>query len=116
MRIALATLLMVVFNHAGFSQTSKPHFDIKNAASPEETNKIYNAVKDFDFEQYRFYNKRRVIKFSNSNTFLELYSAKELLDIYQRPVHPLNIMNDTPTKELEFIYFPEAGKVKISIN
>jgi hypothetical protein len=107
-------LLLLSFSNRAISQTSKQHFIIQNAGSPEETIKYTNALKDFDFEQYRFYSKRRIIKFSNTNAVIELLSAKELLDLYQRPIHPFNIMNNTPSKEIEFYYFSDSGKVKIN--
>jgi hypothetical protein len=112
--VAFVFLLMITINNKLFSQNAKPHYIIQNGGSPEETLKYSNALKDFDFEQYRFYNKRRIIKFTNSNATIELFSAKELLDLYQRPVHPFNIMNDIPTNDIEFLYFPTEGKVKIS--
>jgi hypothetical protein len=112
LKIGFVFLLFFSLNNS-FAQSAKPHFVIKNVDAPEETIKYYSAFKDFDFEQYRFYGKRRIIKFSNSNAILELFSAQELADLYQREVHPLNIMNDSPIKEIEFIYFPEEGKVKI---
>ena len=109
---ALTILLVVAFSRAGFAQTAKPHFIIHTSATQDIPNYEY-ALKDFDFDSYRFYDKRRIIKFTNSDATIELYSAKELLDIYGKPVSPFTLMDNKPKKEIEFYFFPSEGKVKI---
>jgi hypothetical protein len=104
--------LFFVFSH-NLSAQSKPHFVINNAGSPQAAADYAAAIKDFDFDAYRFYDQRRTIKFAESNVTIELYSAKELLDLYGKPLSPLTLMNNKPTKLIEFIYFPADKKAKI---
>jgi hypothetical protein len=108
-------LFILSCSQIGLAQITKPHFEIKNAKDQKESTAFYNAVKDVNFEEYRFYSERRVIRFVNSPVTIELFSAKELLDMYQRPVHELNILNNKAKKEIEFQYFPQSGSAKAII-
>ncbi|MDF2435665.1 MAG: hypothetical protein K0Q95_41 [Bacteroidota bacterium] len=111
-----SVFILLVFIETGlFAQTSKPHFEIKNAKDQKEAAIFYNSLKDMDLEQFRFYSERRVISCVNSAVTIELYSAKELLDLYQRPVHDANIRDNKALKTIEFIYYPEAGIAKAII-
>lgn len=114
LKVGFAFLLLLTIGNKLLAQTSKNHFVILNGGSSEETAKYYNALKNFDFEQYRFIDKRRTIKFTNTDAKIELFSAKELLNLFQRQIHPLNISDNIAKKEIEFYYFPEAGKVKLN--
>ncbi|HEX8517062.1 MAG TPA: hypothetical protein VF868_12760 [Bacteroidia bacterium] len=107
-------LFILFLTGTTYAQTTKPHFLIKNTRSAEENDKIYEGIKDIDFRAHRFYSKRRVIKFSNSPVEVELFSAKELEELYSRPVSPLTLMNNVPKEEVEFFYHP-GGVVKMII-
>ena len=110
--IALTLLLSIAFSRSGNAQTAKPHFVIHTQNADDIPN-YEHALKDFDFDSYRFYDKRRIIKFTNSSATIELYSAKELLDIYGKPVSPFTLMDNKPKKEIEFYFYPSEGKAKI---
>jgi hypothetical protein len=97
------------------AQTSKPHFEIKNAKDQKEAAAYLNALKDVDFEKFRFYSQRRTIHFINSPVIIELFSAQELLDLYGRPIHDANIRNNKALKDIQFEYFPESGAAKAII-
>ena len=109
----LTILLFAAFTKSGNAQTAKPHFIIHNPGNTDDNPNYEYALKDFDFDSYRFYDKRRIIKFTNTDVTIELYSAKELLDIYQKPISPFTLMDNKPKKEIEFYFYPSQGKVKI---
>ena len=111
--LKILSFLMVFFIYTQKSeaQVSKPHFVINNAVDTIEVQLYYNILKEFDFDEYRYFDQRRTIKFTNSNITIDLYSAKELLDIYQKPVSPFTIMNNVAIKEISF--FLNGGKVQI---
>jgi hypothetical protein len=110
----LFTFFLIFIVQLSSAQNSKTHFIIHNPGNSSENAKIENAFSTFDFDSFRFYDKRRTIKFTGSDISIELYSAKELLDTYGKPVSPFTIMNNKPSKEIEFYYFPAEGKVKIN--
>lgn len=93
------------------AQNIKPHYVIKNASDKLEVQKYNNLLKKFVFDQYRFYDKRRTIKFTNSNITVELFSAKELLEIYQKQISPFTIMDTIAKKEIAF--YLNGGKIQI---
>jgi hypothetical protein len=104
-------LLFTLSNSVNAQTVSKPHYTVYNTANAEETAKYTELLANFDFDQYRFYDKRRTIHFINSNITVDLYSAKELLDIYGKQVSPFTIMDNTPKQEIGFLMY--AGKVQI---
>jgi hypothetical protein len=97
------------------AQTSKTHFEIKNAKDQKEAAAYLNALKEVDFEEFRFYSERRTIHFVNSPVIIELYSAQELLALYGRPIHDANIRNNKALKDIQFEYFPQSGAAKAII-
>lgn len=110
----LSIVFIVSLLSNGHAQTAKPHFVIHNPGNVADNAKYEYALKEFDFDSYRFYSKRRILKFTNTDVTIELYSAKELLEMYQKPISPFTIMDDTPKKEIEFYFYPSQGKVKIN--
>lgn len=100
-----------VFAKTISAQNAKPHYVVNNTSSAQETANYINLFKDFNFDQYRFYDKRRIITFIKSNVTVELYSAKELLEIYQKPISPFTIMDNVAKKEIAFLM--NGGKVQI---
>ncbi len=112
-KVILILILLTAFSKPVAAQNAKPHFIVHNPGNTEEIPNYEYALKEFDFDQYRFYDKRRIIKFANSEATIELYSAKELLDLYQKPISPFTLMDNKPKKEIEFYFFPSEGKVKI---
>jgi hypothetical protein len=95
----------------GFAQGTKPHYLVNNAVDAKETETYYDLLSNFNFDQYRFYDKRRTITFVKSAITVELYSAKELLETYQKSISPLTIMDNIPQTDIAFLMY--AGKVQI---
>ena len=109
----LILVLFFAFSKIGFSQDAKvkQHYVINNAADAKEATSYSELLSNFDFDQYRFYDQRRTIKFIKSNITIELFSAKELLDTYGKTVSPFTIMDNIHSKEIAFIM--NGGKAQI---
>lgn len=105
--------LFFAFTKTSFSQEgkTKAHYVVNNAADAKETVSYTELLSQFNFEQYRFYDKRRTIKFINNNITVDLFSAKELLEVYGKPISPLTIMDNIPKKDIAFLL--NGGKVQI---
>ena len=103
--------LFIAITKSSFAQGSKPHYVVNNPGDAKETAGYYDLLSNFDFDQYRFYDKRRTIKFVNNNVTVDLYSAKELLETYQKPVSPFTIMDNVPKKDIAF--FLNGGKIQL---
>jgi hypothetical protein len=110
-KAACSALLFLVFIQQAAAQNAKPHYVVNNTANAQEAAQYTDLLKDFDFDQYRFYDKRRTIHVLNSNITVDLYSAKELLDIYAKPVSPLTIMDNNPKDDIAFLMY--SGKLRI---
>jgi len=103
--------LVLIIDVTAFAQGAKPHYVVNNAGDAKETENYYYLLSNFNFDQYRFYDKRRTITFVKSAVTVELYSAKELLETYQKPISPLTIMDNIPQTDIAFLM--NAGKVQI---
>jgi hypothetical protein len=103
--------LFLLIEVTGFAQGTKPHYLVNNAVDAKETETYYDLLSNFNFDQYRFYDKRRTITFVKSAITVELYSAKELLETYQKSISPLTIMDNIPQTDIAFLMY--AGKVQI---
>lgn len=110
-KIIFAGFLFFISFQKASAQNIKPHYIIKNASGGLEVQKYNDLLKDFVFDQYRFYDKRRTIKFTNSDVTVELFSAKELLEIYQKQISPFTIMDTIAKKEIAFYLY--GGKIQI---
>jgi hypothetical protein len=103
--------LVLIIDVTAFAQGAKPHYVVNNAGDAKENENYYYLLSNFNFDQYRFYDKRRTITFVKSAVTVELYSAKELLETYQKPISPLTIMDNFPQTDIAFLM--NAGKVQI---
>ena len=103
--------LFLIVDLTAFAQGVKPHYVVNNAGNAKETENYYYLLSNFSFDEYRFYDKRRTITFVKSAVTVELYSAKELLETYQKPISPLTIMDNIPKTDIAFLLY--AGKVQI---
>ncbi|MGZ3899259.1 MAG: hypothetical protein ACXVNM_12720 [Bacteroidia bacterium] len=81
------------------AQTSKKqHFIIHPVDNSTDVTKYEQAAESYgQLDQYRFYDKRRTIYFTDSKATIELYSAKELLTIYGKEISPLTIKSEVYT-------------------
>ncbi len=103
--------LFLIIDVTAFAQGAKPHYVVNNAGDAKATENYYYLLSNFSFDQYRFFDKRRTITFIKSAVTVELYSAKELLETYQKPISPLTIMDNIPKTDIAFLM--NAGKVQI---
>lgn len=103
--------LFIALTKSSLGQGSKPHYVVNNPGDSKETASYYDLLNNFDFDPYRFYDKRRTIKFINNNITVDLYSAKEMLDKYGKLISPVTIMDNTPKKDIAF--FLNGGKIQI---
>lgn len=106
---ALLSVFFFAFQSFSFAQGSKPHYVVNNAGT--ETAKYYQLLDNFNFDQYRLLDKRRTVKFMNSAITVDLYSAQELKDTYQKAISPLTIMDNTIKNDI--IFLMNGGKVQI---
>jgi len=84
----------------------KRHFDFHFYDKSIDTLEYYKAAYYFNrFNNYRFYNKRRVINFSNKKVSIELYSVKELEEMYNKKVQQYLSEDKKNYPEIEFIFY-----------
>lgn len=84
----------------------KRHFDFHFYDKTIDTLEYYKAAYYFNrFNNYRFYNKRRVINFSNKKVSIELYSVKELEEMYNKRVQQYILEDKKNYSEIEFIFY-----------
>jgi len=63
----------------------------------------FKAIANYDsFDQFRFYDKRRLIFFIDKNVSIELFSAKELNEKYGKRISPYTIKDGESFPEIEF--------------
>lgn len=60
---------------------------------------VVKALYHSNLDTLRFVNERRRLPVLGTSLVLELYSGQELLDLYRKPVHPLNIANPLQAKK-----------------
>jgi len=88
----------------------------QDVTKPKEHYRLLNPKGDFSLnyekaltraslDSLRFVEKRRQIPIEGTNMVLELFSAKELLEKYQKPILPINIADAS-----------KAQKVKLRMN
>ncbi len=92
-----------------FSQTTnerkKISFIIHCTNPATSIQKYEDAANNYGkLDQFRFYDKRRTINFKKSDVSIELYSAKELLDTYQKAISPFTIKDRQKYKEVWFVF------------
>jgi hypothetical protein len=94
------------------AQKSKSHYLLHNP-DPAIPAAVYEeAINKKNFEEFRYVDARRTIKFSGSSASIELFSAKELLELYGKAIHPMNIKYPASAASIEFILYPEHKAIK----
>ncbi len=111
------TLLMssfFVYGQQEQKQVSKEHFIVHKNSSNVDVDKLvaYLNTGYFNLDEYRFYDKRRIIQIEGTTATIELYSAKELLVLYGKEVSPSTIMPNTKFKEVSFALYPDGKGIK----
>ena len=83
-------LFFILGVHIGFAQQEiyKSHYEF---IAPEGTSTLYyeKALQHTSLDELRYLNERRTIPMEGTNIKLELYSAKELYDLYGKPISPI---------------------------
>lgn len=111
------TLFMSSFFVYGQSEPltkSKEHYIIHQNGATIDVVKLttYLNTGFFNLDEYRFYDKRRIIQFEGTTATIELYSAKELFDIYGKEVSPFTIMPNSEFKEVYFALYLDGKGIK----
>lgn len=110
------TLIMSSFFVYGQTESTpkKEHFIIHQNGASIDVDKLiaYLNTGYFNLDEYRFYDKRRIIQFEGTTATIELYSAKELLSLYGKEVSPFTIMPNAKYKEVIFALYPDGKGIK----
>ncbi|MDQ3190424.1 MAG: hypothetical protein M3Q58_02420 [Bacteroidota bacterium] len=93
-----------LFVNISFAQNSvKKHFVINTINPSFNIDKYVFAAENWgSIDEYRLYDKRRVIAFRDKGVTIELFSAKELLELYGKQIPPRTIM---PNESYQDIFF-----------
>lgn len=116
-KIVFFVLLISAFK-IGFSQEEKatPHvlgFKIVMNDPKADVTKYENAASGyFYFDQFRFLNKRREMKFEDGKATIVLYSANEMLANTQKLVSPHTIKDGAKYKEYVLAITLDGNSVK----
>jgi hypothetical protein len=108
----ITLLCLLLFSFTSTAQKAKEHYVLHHADSKIDAATYKQALDNKELDGFRFLDKRRIIKFEGSATTVELYSAKELLDLYGKQISPLTIKNSAAAQQIEFIIFPEQKAIK----
>lgn len=93
-RLLFMAIMLCAFSFS--AQTSKKeHFIIHQLDNSVNISKYEQASESYgQLDQYRLYDKRRTIFFTDAKASIELYSAKELLELYGKEISPLTIKSE----------------------
>src|ERR1700744_3870076 len=111
----IVILFLVVFDISAQTEPKikKPNFVVKTDNPTISIDKYENALDNYGkLDEFRFYNKRRTIRFQNCSVSVELYSAKELFDQYGKVVSVFTIKDNQPYKEIEFALTADEKNIK----
>ena len=89
--ITLLLLIICVSGNSAFSQnlSEKKHFDFIKVSSASSKDNLLKMLNVLNLENYRLIDKRRSLEF-NDGSVIELFSANELMEKYQRKFNPAN--------------------------
>lgn len=115
-KFILIIFVSFLFFTAFAQESKKEHFIIHSTDSSIDIDKFYFAVDNWGhINEYRFYEKRRTISFMDEGVTLELYSAKELLELYGKQISPVTIMPLDEYKEISFALTLDGKSLKPQI-
>lgn len=94
--LCLAMLFCGLFLTA--QNKTKSHFIIHKLDNSADVSRYETACSEWGkLDDFRFYDKRRTIYFTDNKAYVELYSAKELYVLYGKEISPNTIKsNDFP--------------------
>lgn len=111
----LIVLLLISGTTAFAQDKAKSHYIIHNPDPNIPISAYQEAIEKKDLDSFRFYDTRRTIKIADSQTTIEIFSAKELLDLYGKPISPFTIKDPSKATNIEFIFSPEYKAFKEKI-
>jgi hypothetical protein len=80
----------------------KKHFKIIIHDITAKEEKYEKASSNFLLDEFRYYDKRRVVDFTDGKASIEIYSAKELLEAYEKEIAPGTIFDPTKARQITF--------------
>ena len=99
------------------TKVKKIHFIIHTDNPNDNIAKYENAIYNYGkLDEYRFYDRRRTIRFTNTTVSIELYSAKELLNLYNKKISPLTIKDGEKYRDIEFALTADGNNIKPQLN
>lgn len=103
MKHALTIAFAIFALFLGAQNKQKSHFSIIKIDSSADLAKYQKAATGYAYlDNYRLYDQRRVIRFTDGKASIELFSAKELLETYGKPIAPGTIMDASKAREITF--------------
>lgn len=93
-------MLIMPFFLRAQAPKKKEHYQIINQ-NFEFTLFYEKAMTHTDLDSLRFLNERRQVPVEGTTIFIELFSAQELFDKYQKPISPLTIMNPAKARKVK---------------
>ena len=95
------------------TKVKKIHFIIHTDNPNDNIAKYENAINNYGkLDEFRFYSARRTIQFQNTTAWIELYSAKELLDLYGKKISPFTIKDGQKYQDIEFAFTMDGKNLK----
>ena len=93
--------------------SEKNHFELIKVAPSSSQDNILKMINVLNLEGYRLIDKRRLIEFADGS-LIELFSANELMEKYQRMLNPANKVW-TPNLPIIIIRInPATGRPEVS--
>jgi len=114
-KLALLFLVLSGFFGVAQQQISKSHYQIINPAF-EYTLNYEKALSHTQLDGLRYLNSRRRINIEGTQISIELYSAKELLDVYGKLISPLTIQNPIEGQDVKFALSKDNYKLRVISN
>jgi hypothetical protein len=94
-KILFAFACLLCISIAQAQTSSKKHFIIHRIDNTTDITKYQEAASAWgQLDAFRFMDKRRTINFTDGKASIELYSAKELLEMYGKHISDLTITSD----------------------
>jgi len=110
--LGILSLLLILVGPVHAQESEKAHYVLKTERGDANLVDIQTALsKRGSLDGFRFLNARREIVISGTGVVVELFSAKELLDLYGKAVSPLTISDESGVANIEFV-LTENGLLK----
>lgn len=101
-------LALTFFSQSTYGQ-SKHHFLLKQNGQVIEHAHYYSEINQVHLDEFRFMTIRRVLPIEGTDITVELLSAQELLDVYQKPLSPLTKSDNQDSRQVKFVSQPNGG-------